>query len=49
MKRLGACALVCCLAMLQGCFDRDSNETKNNTDGAKSSVQMQDQQKEGSK
>lgn len=31
-----------CLFALQGCFDNADNETKNNTDGTKSSVQMQD-------
>ncbi len=31
-----------CLFALQGCFDNSDNETKDNTDGTKSSVQMQD-------
>ena len=34
--------LSCCLIALQGCFDNSDNETKDNTDGTKSSVQMQD-------
>ncbi|WLH11481.1 hypothetical protein PSH58_21905 [Pseudomonas hefeiensis] len=32
----------CCLFALQGCFDNSDNETKDNTDGTKSSVQMQE-------
>ncbi|MHC8315739.1 hypothetical protein [Pseudomonas sp. LB3P31] len=32
----------CCLFALQGCFDNSDNETQDNTDGTKSSVQMQD-------
>lgn len=32
----------CCLLALQGCFDNSDNETKDNTDGTKSSVQMQE-------
>jgi hypothetical protein len=34
--------LCCCLLSLQGCFDNSDNETKDNTDGTKSSVQMQE-------
>ncbi len=34
--------LACCLFALQGCFDNSGNETKDNTDGTKSSVQMQE-------
>lgn len=34
--------LSCCLFVLQGCFDNSDNETKDNTDGTKSSVQMQE-------
>ncbi|SCW99042.1 hypothetical protein SAMN03159443_04394 [Pseudomonas sp. NFACC15-1] len=34
--------LACCLFVLQGCFDNSDNETKDNTDGTKSSVQMQE-------
>lgn len=34
--------LCCCLLALQGCFDNSDNETKDNTDGTKSSVQMQE-------
>jgi hypothetical protein len=33
--------LTCSLLFLHGCFDKSDNETKNNTDGSKSSVQMQ--------
>ncbi|WP_191632425.1 hypothetical protein [Pseudomonas fluorescens] len=36
--------LSCCLLALQGCFDNSDNETKDNTDGTKSSVQMQDKE-----
>ena len=32
----------CCLLALQGCFDNSDNETKDNTDGTTSSVQMQE-------
>ncbi|MEH6350544.1 hypothetical protein [Pseudomonas sp. 3JA] len=38
--------LACCLFTLQGCFDNSDNETKDNTDGTKSSVQMQESGKE---
>lgn len=34
--------LSCCLVLLQGCFDSSNNETQDNTDGTKSSVQMKD-------
>lgn len=34
--------LACVLFTLQGCFDNSDNETKDNTDGTKSSVQMQE-------
>lgn len=34
--------LACCLFALQGCFDNSGNETKDNTDGTKSSVQMKE-------
>ena len=34
--------LACCLFVLQGCFDKSDNETKDNTDGPNSSVQMQE-------
>lgn len=37
-----ALCLTCCLFALQGCFDNSDNETKDNTDGSKSSVQMQE-------
>lgn len=36
--------LSCCLFALQGCFDNSDNETKDNTDGTQSSVQMQDRE-----
>ncbi|WP_338581360.1 hypothetical protein [Pseudomonas sp. MAG733B] len=32
----------CSLFMLHGCFDNSQNTTKDNTDGTKSSVQMQE-------
>ena len=33
--------LFCCIALLHGCFDSpDKQSTKENTDGTKSSVQM---------
>jgi hypothetical protein len=35
--------------MLQGCFDNSQNTTKDNTDGTKSSVQMQQGKAEESK
>jgi hypothetical protein len=38
--------LACCLFALQGCFDNSDNETKDNTDGTKSSVQMQESKSE---
>lgn len=41
--------LACCLLALQGCFDNSDNETKDNTDGTKSSVQMQESGSENSK
>ncbi|MGX4730624.1 hypothetical protein [Pseudomonas corrugata] len=34
--------LACSLIVLQGCFDNSDNETKDNTDGTKSSVQMKE-------
>lgn len=34
--------LACCLVLMQGCFDSSNNETQDNTDGSKSSVQMKD-------
>lgn len=42
MSRIRLLCLSCCLIALPGCFDNSDNETKDNTDGAKSSVQMQD-------
>lgn len=41
MKKLHLCVSLCGLFMLQGCFDNSDNKTKGNTDGTKSSVQMQ--------
>jgi hypothetical protein len=38
--------LACCLFALHGCFDNSGNETKDNTDGTKSSVQMQESKSE---
>lgn len=33
--------IICCVTLLQGCFDSpDDQSTKENTDGTKSSVQM---------
>ncbi|WP_177522903.1 hypothetical protein [Pseudomonas sp. v388] len=37
-----AILLIVSLLVLNGCFDNSGNETKNNTDGTKSSVQMQE-------
>jgi hypothetical protein len=42
MKKPGAFLLLVALLGLNGCFDNSGNETKDNTDGTKSSVQMQD-------
>ena len=42
MKKPGYLLLLVTLAALHGCFDNSGNETKNNTDGSKSSVQMQE-------
>lgn len=34
-------SIFCCMALLSGCFDSpDDQSTKENTDGSKSSVQM---------
>ncbi|WP_426141849.1 hypothetical protein [Pseudomonas sp. DWP3-1-2] len=34
-------SICCCMVMLGGCFDSpDDQSTKDNTDGAKSSIQM---------
>ncbi len=33
--------LLCCIVLLQGCFDSpDKQSTKENTDGSRSSIQM---------
>ncbi|WP_338513025.1 hypothetical protein VRB20_09620 [Pseudomonas poae] len=42
MKKLSMCLGLCSVFMLQGCFDNADNNTKGNTDGSKSSVQMQE-------
>ena len=44
MNILRTLCLSCCLFALQGCFDNSDNETRDNTDGTKSSVQMQDKE-----
>ncbi len=41
MKRLSMCLGLCTVFMLHGCFDKSDNETKNNSSGTQSSVQMQ--------
>jgi len=43
------CLVMCSILMLQGCFDSADNTTKNNTDGSKSSVQMQEGKAQESK
>lgn len=42
MNLVRTLCLCCSLLALQGCFDNSDNETKDNTDGTKSSVQMQE-------
>lgn len=49
MKTLYGCLTLCGLLLLQGCFDSSNNTTKKNTDGTKSSVQMQEGKSEESK
>lgn len=49
MKKLSMCLGLCSVFMLQGCFDNADNNTKGNTDGSKSSVQMQEGKGEGGK
>ena len=49
MKRLYVSLGFCSLFMLHGCFDNSNNETKDNTDGTKSSVQMQEGKADESK
>lgn len=49
MKKLYVCLSLCGLFLLQGCFDSSKNTTKQNTDGTKSSVQMQEGKAEESK
>ncbi|MBN3964273.1 hypothetical protein IMW75_03085 [Pseudomonas gregormendelii] len=44
MNILRTLCFSCCLFALQGCFDNSDNETRDNTDGTKSSVQMQDKE-----
>lgn len=41
MKITRYLSVICCIALLSGCFNSpDEQSTKDNTDGAKSSVQM---------
>lgn len=47
MKKLSL--VLCSMLMLHGCFDSADNATKNNTDGSKSSVQMQEGKAQESK
>jgi hypothetical protein len=49
MKKLYLCLTLCGLFLLQGCFDSSKNTTKQNTDGTKSSVQMQEGKAEENK
>ncbi|VVM49022.1 hypothetical protein V0M98_23685 [Pseudomonas silesiensis] len=49
MKKFYLCLSFCSLFMLHGCFDNSQNTTKDNTDGTKSSVQMQEGKAEESK
>jgi hypothetical protein len=49
MNKLHLCLSLISLLMLHGCFDSSNNETKDNTDGTKSSVQMQQGKAEESK
>ncbi|WP_339530418.1 hypothetical protein [Pseudomonas mucidolens] len=42
MKKLYMCLGLCSVFLLHGCFDNSDNITKDNTDGSKSSVQMQE-------
>ncbi len=49
MKKLYVCLTLCGAFMLQGCFDSSKNTTKDNTDGSKSSVQMQEGKADESK
>ena len=42
MNKSGICLVFISMLALHGCFDNSGNETKNNTDGTKSSVQMQE-------
>ncbi|MHC8361663.1 hypothetical protein ACYZUA_15415 [Pseudomonas sp. LS2P72] len=49
MKKLYVCLTLCGVVMLHGCFDSSENTTKDNSDGTKSSVQMQEGKAEESK
>lgn len=42
MKKIAMCLSLCSVFLLYGCFDSADNDTKGNTSGAKSSVQMQE-------
>jgi hypothetical protein len=48
MKKRYVCLAFCSLVLLQGCFESSQNTTKENTDGTRSSVQMQEGQAEKS-
>jgi hypothetical protein len=49
MKRLYVFLTLCGVFMLHGCFDSSKNTTKDNTDGSRSSVQMQEGKAEENK
>jgi hypothetical protein len=49
MTKLYVCLSLCSVFLLHGCFDSSKNTTKNNTDGSKSSVQMQEGKADESK
>jgi hypothetical protein len=49
MKKPAVCLLFVSLLALHGCFDNSGNETKNNTDNSKSSVQMHEGESDKSK
>jgi hypothetical protein len=49
MKKLSTCLGLCSLLMLHGCFESSNNTTKDNTEGTKSSVQMQEGHSQESK
>lgn len=49
MKKRHVCICFCAALFLHGCFDNSDNTTKANTDGTKSSVQMQEGKADESK